>query len=261
MKSTVWGAVTALSLLLLASFVSASYISLRTSVDATNTTSIINVTHLGDETAYQVQVVTKLLGKTFESPIKERFEVGDSIVARIPFNFSNQRTGLYPLLGAVHYQDANGYLFSVLFSKLVANKEPTRSEINVKLDDHEIRDAVRVPVTLRNLGEDSKNVHLFLFTSDEFIVTDNNLSISIGPKDEKSEVFEVKNFGARAGSNYVFYAVAEYDAQDKHYSSVDAGGMKVLLEKNRFFDTRTLIIALAVVALFLIVLQFTRKKK
>lgn len=253
--------VSALIILLLAvPFVSASYISLQVGSEINETSGNITVTHLGDEPAYQVQVVARVRDQERESAIRDRLSVGESMSSAFSLNRSNKNPGMYPLLATVHYQDANGYLFSALHSRFIKYIIATRSEIVVELDDAEIKDAVRVPVTVKNFGETSKNVQVYLFISNEFVVPDNHRDVVVQPKSSETFEFAIDNFGARAGSNYVFYAVAEYDEQEQHYGSLDSGVLKVLLEKNRFFDTKGILIALAIIVLVIIVLQFTRKK-
>jgi hypothetical protein len=253
--------VSALIVLLLAvPFVSASYISLQVGGEINETAGNITVTHLGDEPAYQVQVVSRVRDQVRESAIRDRLSVGESMSAAFSLNRSDKNPGMYPLLATVHYQDANGYLFSALHARFVKYILATRSEIVVELGDAEIKDEVRVPVMVKNFGETSRNARVYLFISNEFVVSENNKSIVVQPKSTEKLEFAIDNFGARPGSNYVFYAVAEYDEQEQHYGSLDSGVLKVLLEKNRFFDTKGILIALVIIVLVIIVLQFTRKK-
>jgi hypothetical protein len=255
------GILTVFVALLLVQLASAAYISLQTSVDVNETAGIINVTHLGDEPAYQVQVISKFLGNTYKSDIKDKLEVGEAFTTAFPIDFNGYSVGTYPLLTTVHYQDANDYLFSALLSKLVKNGVPSRSEVAVELGDAEIKDSVKVKASVKNLADQSRSASIFLFMSEEFKVKDNNRTVTLGPKSSEDVVFEVENFGARAGSTYTFYAIAEYDAGDGHYGAMDSGGMRILEKKYALFNTKVIVAVLAVIVIIFIILQFRKKKK
>jgi len=249
-----------LMVVLLASFVSASYITIQTTAETNSTGGTINVTNNGDESAYQVQIISEVLDNTYTSEIKSELKVGETFSAKLPIDLSDKNAGTYPLLVTIHYQDANGYLFSALLSRLAENNVQGRSEITVELNDAEIKGSVKVPVKITNFGEETKEVSLSLFMSGEFDVKDNNKSVSVAPKSHKEVIFTVENFAARSGSAYSFFAVAEYDLQDVHYSALDSGGMRVLEKKNQLFDKRAIIIALVVIVIIFVVIQFKRKK-
>jgi len=247
-------------ILLFLPFVSAAYISLQMTAETNDTEGTITVKHLGDETAYQVQVVSRIFDNEYKREIVDVLKVGDNFTESFSINLSSHRVGTYPLFVTVYYQDKNGYLFSTLLSKIVKNSVTSRSEISVELNDSVINDRTKVPVTIRNFGEESKNLRLFLFMSDEFIVKDNNRSIVVASKTSEDVVFEVENFGARTNSTYAFYAIAEYDEQNEHFSSISDGKMRVINIKKGFFDKNVLIFVLAAIALIFIVMQFVKKK-
>jgi hypothetical protein len=247
--------------LLLVPLVSAAYISLQTSVDVNETVALINVTHLGDEPAYQVQVISEFLGQTYKSEVKDKLNVGDVFTTSFPIDFTGQPEGTYPLLTTVHYQDANDYLFSALLSRIVKNGLPSRSELSAELSDAEIKDSVRVKVGVKNLGDEEKSASVFLFMSEEFKVKDNRKAVTLAPKSAQDVVFEVENFGARAGSTYSFYAIVEYDDATGHYGALDSGAVKVLEKKFAFLDTRVIVIALVAIVLIFVVLQFRKKRR
>ena len=249
-----------LVVVLLASFASASYITMQTIAETNSTGGTINVTNNGDESAYQVQIISEILDNTYKSEIKSELKVGETFSTKLPIDLSNKKAGTYPLLVTIQYQDANGYLFSALLSRLIENNVPGRSEIVVDLQDAEIKGSVKVPVKVTNFGEQSRDVQLFLFMSGEFSVKDNNRSVSVGPKSHEDVIFTVDNFAARSGSTYAFSAIAEYDSQDGHYGAVDSGGMRVLEKKSQLFDKKMIIIALVVIVIIFVVLQFKRKK-
>jgi len=248
-----------LLIVFLASSVSASYITMQTTMEINSTAGTINVTNNGDESAYRVQIISELLDNEYKSEIKGELKVGESFSAKIPIDLS--KDGMYPLLVTIHYQDANGFLFSALVSRLVEKNVQGRSEITVELNDAEIEESVKVPVKITNFGEEKKEVSISLFMSGEFTVKDNNQSVSVGPKSHEEVFFKVENFAARSGSTYAFYAITEYDLQDGHYSAIDAGGMRVVEKQpTKLFDKKVIMIALAVIVLIFIILQFKRKK-
>lgn len=249
-----------LMVVLLASFVSASYITIQTTAETNSTGGTISVTNNGDESAHQVQIISEILDSTYKSEIKSELKVGETFLTKLPIDLSDKNAGTYPLLVTIQYQDANGYLFSALVSRLVENNVQGRSEVTVELTDVEIKDSVKVPVKITNFGEETKEVSLSLFMSGEFDVKDNNKSVSVAPKSHKDVIFTVENFAARSGSAYSFFAVAEYDLQNGHYSALDSGGIRVLEKKSQLFDKKMIVIALAAIVIIFVVLQFKRKK-
>jgi len=249
-----------LMVVLLASFVSASYITIQTTAETNSTGGTITVTNNGDESAYKVQVISGILGDFYKSEIRTELKVGDVFTTKLPFSLSDKPVGIYPLTVKIQYQDVNGYLFSAILSKFIENNLPSRSEITVELNDAEITNSVKLPVKITNFGEKSKDVSIFLFTSDEFTVKSNNLNVSVPSKSHKEVVFNVENFSARSGSNYSFYAIVEYDEQDGHYSAIDSGEMKVFEKKSQLFDKKLILILLVLLALFFTFMQFKKKK-
>ena len=254
------GGLILLLIVLLVPIASASYITMQITVEETADGNTINITNLGDEAAYRVQIISKVLDGKYESDIKDTLAPNESYSAIAEVNLSDKIPGNYPLLTTIHYQDANGYLFSALHASLVENKEePTRSEIVLQFDGLQIRDKAKIKVAVKNFGEDSKELELFLFMSDEFIVSDNIRKINIGSKKSEEAVFEVENFGARPESTYAFFAIAEYDKDGRHHTTITPGRIHVL-KKSTLFDIKIILAALALIVLIMIVLQFSRRK-
>jgi len=248
-----------LLIVLLAPSASASFIAMQINTEVQDSASIINVTNVGDEPAHQVQLVSKVLDKEYEGKIQDKVSVRGGFSERFPINFSDKSPGNYPLLTTVHYQDANGHMFSALSATLSKNKEPARSDIVAELKHTEIVDKVRVPVTIKNLGETSKELKVLMFISDEFIVKDNRRTIAVAPKSEEKLVFEIENFAARPKSTYVFFVISEYDEDEVHRSSINIGNLKVI-EKTRFINTKIIIAIVAALVLIVIILQLRKRK-
>lgn len=245
--------------ILLVPFVSASFIAMQITMTTDNAANYINVTNDGDEEAHHVQLVSTFLDEKYESEIKDKLEPEESFSTILRVNLSNKIAGNYPLLTTVHYEDANGYPFSALLASLVKTKKPSRSGIALEAESAEITDKSKIKVTVKNLGAKSKDINLFLFISDEFVVKDNTRSITVGSKQSENVVFEVENLGARINSKYTFYVIAEYDEAGKHHSSLAPNTIEVKA-KRTLFDTKIILIVLALIVIIIIAMQFRKRK-
>ena len=94
--------------------VSASYISIQSSITVTENETIISVTNFGDEAAYNIQLSLDVNNKRMISNIKEQLNIQKSFEWNAPLSVKPKNPGKYPLILTTNYQDANSYPFSAI---------------------------------------------------------------------------------------------------------------------------------------------------
>jgi hypothetical protein len=249
-----------LLILLMVPIVTASFISIQSSIIATDNETIISVTNLGDEAAYNIQLSLDVNNKRMISNIKEQLNMQKSFEWKVPLTSMPENPGKYPLILTTNYQDANSYPFSAISVSTFDYKKGTISDIAVKTDkmnNIELSNKKTLELTIKNMAETAKDLSIRLIVPKELTTDKDKLSLSLPAKTEKTINFEIKKFSALTGSSYVVFAVIEYDENDEHYTTIANGVVKVV-EKKNIFTNRNLLIALLVV--LIIIFIYAQKK-
>jgi len=224
--------------LLIIQTVSATFISITTTITTDTMTGGIAKTHVkllnsGDETAYNVQV--SLITDTFKT---DQIYVGN-LDPKIPFegNLNITKTkeipsGSYPLVVLTDYSDANGYPFSSVSPTYMTYKNPTVSKVSGAFSELSLsgKESKKIELTLRNLDSIKHDLKIKLILPRELKVEQEDKNLSIGSKEEKKLDFDVSSFSALAGSSYVVLASIEYDDNNLHYSSFAQTIIKIIEE-------------------------------
>ena len=255
--------------LLIIQTVSATFISITTTITTDTMTGGIAKTHVkllnsGDETAYNVQV--SLITDTFKT---DQIYVGN-LDPKIPFegNLNITKTkeipsGSYPLVVLTDYSDANGYPFSSVSPTYMTYKNPTVSKVSGAFSELSLsgKESKKIELTLRNLDSSQHDLKVKLILPRELKVVNDNKNLSIGSKEEKKLDFDVSSFSALAGSSYVVLASIEYDDNNLHYSSFAQTMVKIIEEKSPFtFNIPSWLPILIVGILIAIFLYFQFRK-
>jgi len=218
--------------------VSASVISLTTTITAEtmskNTAKLhIKLLNSGDEAAHNVQISS--LTEDFKTDV---INVG-ILEPNIPFegdmNISRTKEinpGNYPIVVLTDYADANGYPFSSISRVDLTYKNITKSLISGMIPELTLsgKEGKKLVLTVRNLDSIPHDVKVKLFLPRELKSSDEERSLSLGSKEEKTLNFDVSSFSALAGSSYVVLTTLEYEQDGQHYSSF-AQSMVNIIEK------------------------------
>lgn len=216
--------------LILASFpASASYITLSTNIFSEEivakeeTQLEVELINSGDETAYQTQINFLLPSGVTAEPI----EVGN-LRPNLPFTknvtlkINQLAPGSYVLGALTSYQDANGYPFSALSFSLLNYRNKTTSSVFGIMQPLTLPQSKKLILTIRNLGGKAHQLKATLFLPRELSTDSYQRELHLGSKEEKELSFEISSLGALPKSNYLIFAVVEYQ-EELHYSSLARG--------------------------------------
>ena len=240
--------------------VAASYISIQSAITSTDNKTIIKVTNLGDEAAYNVQLSLDANGKKTASNAKRQLSVRESFEWAVPLSFKSKNPGKYPIVLTTSYEDANSYPFSAISVSTFDYKEAAVSDIAAAMGNIQLSDKGVLELKIKNTGETAKDVNVMLAVPKELTVDKDKLSVKMPAKEQKIVNFEIEKFSALAGSSYAVFAVVEYEEGGRHYTSMANGAVKVVEKKNIFTNQSILISLLVILIVIFIYFQFKKQK-
>lgn len=264
MYSVLLSVFTLLVIFLFSDYCEAGFISIKIETKATVTGNRlkldINVTNKGDESAFNVIVSADLNGDQKASQIKEELKVNSLLHVEFIYDLMVERQGKYPVILTVDYTDANFYNFSTFSAPLFIYKENVSAAISCKIDKVEIVNSGKLNLVVKNLDEIRKNIRCKLVLSKELTISNPVQNITLLPKSEENIVFHINNASALEGSNYSGFAILEYDINDKHYSSISPGVVKIITGKKFAVKYKwVVIVSVSVLFVIFVVLQFLGK--
>ena len=261
MKPLVWAV---LLILIAAAPAVASFISLNTTLSSkiegrTLKVSVLSV-NKGDESAYNVQAEFKAGGKEILAEKRTELAVDASYKAQASIPLPATKPGNYPLTLIMHYTDANQYSFSALTAQTFVYKKETPSPLFGQVKSTTFSKEGKLRFKLKNLGVKNIRAVAYLVAPRELTVEEQKLELAVDPKSEQSASFSVKNFSALSGSTYQIFAVAEFEDDGMHFTSIAPGTIKII--EDRIFlglSQNLLIIALVLLVMIFIGAQFIKR--
>lgn len=238
----------------------ASYISIQSAITAAGNKTTIKVTNFGDESAYNIQLSLDANDKKTVSNVKKQLGVRESFEWAVPLNFESKNPGKYPLILTTNYEDANSYPFSAISVSTFDYKQATISDIAAKMSNLELSDKGMLELKIKNTAETAKDVNIKLIVPKELTANKDKLNAKLPAKSEISAEFEIEKFSALTGSSYAVFAVVEHDEDNKHYTSIANGAVKITAKKNIFTNQNLLIGFLVILLIIFIYFQFKKKK-
>ncbi len=206
--------------LISAQYAEASYIRLETTIssEALNATLKGSVTtrNIGNEPAYNLQLVTTFLNETLENGIKDVLVPNKKYLLNYSFDLDKINNGTYPLIVKAHYKDSNGYKFSTVSLNSVIVGKSFASELVGKVSDIRLSKESFLIAKVRNSDKDKHTVKATLVLPQE-ISSEKTIEIfTLSSNEEKELKFKIKNFSALKDSSYAVYILLEYDKGLKH---------------------------------------------
>jgi hypothetical protein len=240
--------------------VTASFLSMQSTITATEDETIIKVTNLGDENAYNVQLSLDINEQKKISSVKNQLGMQESFEWKVPLDAKLENPGKYPLILVTNYQDANFYPFSAISVSTFDYKKGTLSDIIAKINNIELSDEGNLQLTIKNTAETAKDLNIRLIVPKELTVDRDKLRAKLPGKTQSTINFEIEKFSALAGSSYVVFAVIEYDENGRHYTTMASGVVNVIEKKNIFNNQILLISLLVILVVIFVYFQFKKKK-
>lgn len=245
---------------------SAGYITIKTettvAVDDSNLKVKVVVTNEGDESAFNVQININENQRTQSSPIKQMLTVKENFEYEANYRVPQTKHGRYPLIITVDYTDANQYPFSALTGTYYSFGSDTVSKVFGSANDIRLARYTTLPLKLKNIAEESKEVLIRLIVPKESSVQEKVKKVTIQPRSEVNTIFNISNFSALPGSRYQVFFILEYEDENKHYSNIIPCSIHVDASKGFFKRYKWYIIAgSSVIFVVLIVFQFVPRKR
>ena len=184
--------------------VNASYITIQSSVAVTNNKTMVKVTNLGDESAYNVQLSLEMNNQKIVSGTKNQLGVKEVFEWSAPIKFEAGNPGKYPLILTVNYEDANAYPFSAISVSTFEYKQPTISSIVAKMNNLEVYDKGLLELKMKNLDGTAKEAAIRLIMPKELTANQDRLPVKIPAKSEGSTEFKIEKSSIKVGNSILF---------------------------------------------------------
>lgn len=229
-----------------------------------STRVFLNLTNLGDEPAYNVQVT--LLLDYFQSELVsiEKLDINKSYSKNITLYLEdNVKPGKYIIPILVEYADVNDYPFSSISSVPLIFNMSTASKITISMNELTLsmKDKKRLNLDVKNLDDVNHDIKIKLFLPNEIKSDVKIKDISIKGREEETVYFNVENLAALEGSSYNILTTAEYEDEIYHYSSFSHGRIEIKDIEEETEEEFPLLTMLLVFSLILILIYIYFKVK
>ena len=224
---------TASTLLFVCGATLASYITMATGFSITVSPAglELDVTSVnrGDEPAYGVQFEVQAGDKQFTSAQVTRLAVDEKTAERFPIGDAFDLPGHYPIVIKTHYKDGNAYPFSALTVGFYDHQEPVVSKILMRTQNAAIpsNGSGTVSVLVRNTDSVPRDLDIVLHLPNELVAVTERQSLQLAPGSEETLNYEVSNFSALENSSYSIVLIAQYEDEERHYSTSGAAVARI----------------------------------
>lgn len=249
------------ALICLATQVSASYISLSTTVttkvDANTLKVFVSAVNKGDEPAHNVQAEIRVGENKVLAEKMQELGVNKGYKAYYGFPLKIKQPGQYPLVVIMHYADANQYPFSALNAQtFTVQAQDVPAEAFGKLQAESFWKKGKINLSLKNLGEKDLAVSTQLVVPKEISAGEGAVRFDLKPKSTAEIGFSLENFSALDGSTYQLFAVSEFTKDNLHHTVITPGTVKIVEIKTVLgLEYRYLLLISALLIFFFVVYQ------
>ena len=217
----------------------------------------------GTDAARNLQVHTKLFGKTIGSRILPELGPGKSKAFVFDEKIEGAKPGRYPLTIVTDFQDANQYPFSAISGMTFSVGPEKTTELAILGKDSRIEKKGKLSFNVKNIGEQKKQIQATLVLPRELSSPVSEKNFELPARSEKSLAFEIQNFSALSGADYPVFCYFEYDQAGIHHTAVSSATVRLITEENLFRQYRWVWIILigVLVAAFLVVMVRQKKRR
>lgn len=233
----------------------ASYITLETAIATSPSSVSVSITNKGDEPAYNVQP-SLISPVAASSDAKQRLEINEKQTSMFDIELSDSLPGTYPVILNIDYADANNYPFSAIATSTLVNKVATSPGLIMVLEPIKLSDSNKLKLSVKNLDDYKKDIKIKIIVPKELTVEDSK-QLSLEARSSGKLSFKIEDFSARPESTYAVFAVAEYDKDGKHYTSITSSPVKIVKGLNIPIS----ILSISLAALLIIYIVYKIRKK
>lgn len=214
---------------------SASFISLQSQpsvfIENNSISAAIDITNLGDEPAYNLDVTAFCKSSEAKSGNIEELRPDASTRMTVNLGPAPDPPGIYTLVFLITYKDSSGKSYSALnsISMVTDLNSPPAGKISLKAPNVKISSSrIKLPVEVSASGVEQVALHLYL--PNEITCRKKTLDLSLTAAQTNTAVFTVTNSGANPGSTYLAIIVADYSQNGAHISK--AMPLNITIESN-----------------------------
>jgi hypothetical protein len=224
-------------------------------------TAVISVTNSGKESAHKLHPSVQAGATKVAVPELLELKPNSSHRFTVSIRSESTRIGTYPLFVTVGYSDANGYNFSAIATNSYSAREASSSDIFGILTATPIGDEGDLRLRLKNNSLQQQQLTITPFMPAELSAKGLPATATLAPGSEQELTGRISNFSALGGSRYPIFIAAEYDAGERHYTSVITTMVDVVPRGTPFNVYRNWLIAAGVVLFLAAIWKMTRSRK
>jgi hypothetical protein len=217
----------------------------------------------GDETAQLVSPQVVFLGKAIDASAIPQLPPQQPVSIAIIHPISDLKSGEYPVIIRVAFQDQNQYPFSAISALIVNWKIIATKDLAIETRDCTMDRKGELLFQLKNLSEEDRRINWWLLCPRELSVQEKTGSWTLSKRSARQWDVSIENFAALYGAAYPLFVFFEYDTPEGHHCQMASATVRVEIEPSWFQKSRIFWIALAIAALLSAggyLLLFQRKK-
>ncbi len=173
----------------------------RTSVSNKTVMIEISMENQGDEAAHNVQADALFMSEPVSTPATASIPPGSKISHSVELETDEKFARIIiPIL--MHYEDANAHPFSAITYADASTEKAVSRPFLIKCDKTSLEVKAHIPVTVKNLTGQSRELILKTALPKEISADSNNEKLRLGPNEEARLELDIRNFSALPGSSY-----------------------------------------------------------
>jgi len=188
----------------------------------------------GQAAGYNIQARFLTTGKQWLSKVFPKLEANQELTIEYLEQLEIEKVGQYPLIAKIHFKDAGGYPMTTVIVNPFTYEEITSPHVYGKFENLTLSNRSDLRLELTNSGYDDLNLDINIFAPDEISVQQTQTQLVLKGRSKGNFRFVLKNFSALVGAIYPVWATLEYDREDKHFTSVCSGKIKIIASENIF---------------------------
>lgn len=207
----------------------------------------------GDTAAYNIQARFHTKDKQWLSKVFPKLEADQELRIEYLEELELEKIGVYPLIAKIHFKDAGGYPMTTIIVNPFTYKEITSPNIYGRLYESVLSTNGELLLDMTNSGYEDLNLDINILVPDEISVKQTRTRLELEGRSKKDLRFALKNFSALAGAVYPVWATIEYEWEDKHFTYICSGEIRIIPSENFFRKYWLLWLSLAGVILVLFI--------
>lgn len=244
--------------LLLLPIVYASYITIQTTIYSTKDTVNIMAINKGDEPAYNVHPILISPLTSTKAETEQKLDVDEQLKQSFSVDTANLLPGIYPLILNIEYTDANNYPFTAISATTFTYKESTNPGLILSLPSIKLSGSNKLKLSIKSLDEQAKDIKARIVGPKELTIEEPR-QLSLAGRNSATLSFKITDFSARPDSVYAVFAIAEYEKDGKHFTSIMPTTVKITKGIN--IPTSLLIASLAILLAVFVVYKLKKKNE